>query len=834
MAAAFESLGDMYDVALKPRLLHTLMTEDVPDEKGPLDSSKLSRVVSVIKTHKLLSECFSETMEEKQIKRWKSAVEDWLNRLISLLDSINMPDKCWAGICLLGVTSQECSPERFSASYMAWFDKLLSTMQSSGDSQFLMVASCASMSDLITRLAGFPKLKKDGTSCAGKLIQPLLNMLKEDSTDTVQERALHLLCTIITSFPASLPRYYDSVEAAIATKILSGNGSLNLLKKLAYCLALLPKSKGDEDSWLSLLRRILMLSNGFLTDGLRGFEDKSKQDEAVRLMFLPGKETPKTIWGHTLVEEVSGKEKRMSKLSPALLLMSSCSTMLTSSYPVQVNVPVRSLLALVERVLMVHGTLSDSMSSFVIAAEQEYVCSELPVLHSYGLDLLSALIKGMRSQLLPHAAYIVRLVKEYFRRCHLPDLRKKVYSISQMLLISMGVGIADYLAQEVVNNALVDLHSVAHHTIGARSNAFSEASLQPFQRKRKHNANGVLEQQQNTSALELTLLDNKSGAMPVKIAALEAIEALLTVGGALRSKSWGSSIDNLIMNIANNCCIGRWGNERSFLSDEHTSVHSDFQLAALRALLASLLSQSSTRPPHLAQSLQLFRRGRQETGTNISYFCAHALLALEVLVHPRALPLIDSHLKNSHDEVEENTMYRIDDILHQRWIDGTKENEGSPDNVERQTNMEETPCETLSTVHQSGEKTSVGNAEAEIRPGNDEMMVDVRQPNNEIAPGDRTSVGNAEAKKRSGNDAMMGVLGKPNNETAQLQDFASIGSAEDDDSVAPGDKSTELDYNRDVALASPKRAAAIGVDVESDNESIDSMPDIKDVDPDSD
>lgn len=31
----------------------------------------------------------------------------------------------------------------------------------------------------------------------------------------------------------------------------------------------------------------------------------------------------------------------------------------------------------------------------------------------------------------------------------------------------------------------------------------------------------------------------------------------------------------------------------------------------------------------------------QETGTKLSEFCSHALLALEVLIHPRALPLID-------------------------------------------------------------------------------------------------------------------------------------------------------------------------------------------------
>lgn len=44
------------------------------------------------------------------------------------------------------------------------------------------------------------------------------------------------------------------------------------------------------------------------------------------------------------------------------------------------------------------------------------------------------------SQLLPHAANIVRLLTEYFRRATLPSIRIRVYSIMQILLISMGVG----------------------------------------------------------------------------------------------------------------------------------------------------------------------------------------------------------------------------------------------------------------------------------------------------------------------------------------------------------------------------------------------------------
>lgn len=51
--------------------------------------------------------------------------------------------------------------------------------------------------------------------------------------------------------------------------------------------------------------------------------------------------------------------------------------------------------------------------------------------------------------------------------------------------------------------------------------------------------------------------------------------------------------------------------------------------------------------------------GKQEIGTKIAEFCAHALLALEVLLHPRALSVDDfSTMKSKsdevHDEIAEN------------------------------------------------------------------------------------------------------------------------------------------------------------------------------------
>lgn len=862
MATSEMVIKDMYDVGLKPRMIRTLLKEDVPDDKIPFDSpSKLSRIISCIQSHKLLSEP-SITDNNKQIERWKSSVNDWVARLLSLISkTTTTPDKCWAGICLLGVTCQECNADRFLGSYAAWFDKMLTHIQSRGDSQFVKVAACTSISDLITRLAGFPNVKKEGTSLAGKVIQPVLKLLNEDSSEAVLEGAIHLLCTVISSFPATLQRHHESVEAAITSKIFSGKFSVNLMKKLAHCLALLPKSKGDEDSWISAMRKVLLLVNGYLTEIFTGLEEETKWDEAVRLLVPPGEVPPPSLWGQKLLEDTSDKERKRSKLCSISMFMLSCSEMLTNSYPVQVSVPVRSLLALVERVLMVNGSLSPTTSSFVILAEQEFICSELPVLHSYALELLASVIKGIRSQLLPHAAYIVRLVKEYFKRCELPELRIKVYSITKLLLMSMGIGIAIYLAQEVVNCSLHDLNPIVDGT-SFHANAKSELLLPPFHRKRKHGATGSLEQLHDRIGLEVEASKNRPTVISVKIAALGALETLLTVGGGLRSESWRSKVDNLLITIATESCKEGWVSDESktFLPNESTLTCSDLQLAALHALLASLLSPSRVRPPHLAPALELFRRGRQEIGTKVSEFCAYALLALEVLIHPRALPLADFPSASSFNEVNHRfpeNIYSVaqkhsnpfssgvqdtghglsdsDDDLYKSWLDSSKETEapvGESMDTERVQQGENIPVAGSSGAKspwRNGHSPAAASADIEIRRG-DETMVDSQQLQESMEQHQESSKG----------VSIPTVTGDPNVTTVVLTSFASKDDALNSrdtemasvQAVVAGESDGLATKDGNTTTLSAQKGTTFAI--EDDNQSTDSLPDIVDVDPDSD
>ncbi|KAJ8445032.1 hypothetical protein Cgig2_022552 [Carnegiea gigantea] len=159
--AAFDHVRDLYDVALKPRLLRSLLKEQIPDETCPFrNPSELASIVSIVKTHDLLSESVPDSADQKHVSSWRS--------------------------------------ERFLASYSDWFNVLLQHIQPSGVPQLVKVASCAAVSDLLTRLDTFSNLKKEGNAQAGKLVQPILKILNEDATEAVLVSIYSIFCLEVT------------------------------------------------------------------------------------------------------------------------------------------------------------------------------------------------------------------------------------------------------------------------------------------------------------------------------------------------------------------------------------------------------------------------------------------------------------------------------------------------------------------------------------------------------------------------------------------------------------------------------------------------------------
>ncbi|AQK68171.1 hypothetical protein ZEAMMB73_Zm00001d015151 [Zea mays] len=669
-------LGDVNDPWLKPRLLRAVVTGRLPQPgaAAELSPTEVASILEVVRTHGLLTEDLpgrGALVNPKLAEAWRAAVDAWVERVVALVES-DSTYSCWLGTCFLGVTFQECRNDRFAESHSIWFEKILSNLQQSSSFQLVIVISCTSMSDLFVRLAKFSNLKKEGSSFAGRVVEPVLRLLNQNGL--VADEAIDLLRTVIKLYPSSVNRHYNKVESAIAAKIMSNvkpsenspslTYTVSMLQKFARTLALLPSVRVSEDSWSLMIRRILIVVNNLLNDAFIGLEEEKKGHDIMLLLVPPGTDPLPTLGD----EVMPGgnvhimKKFRVFTVPTISALTLCCSVMLTSYYPVQVNVPIHALIALMRRVLLVDGSLHNKLFPSTTSLHQELICFDLPSLHSTFLDLLNATIKGMRSQLLPHGASIIRLITEYFKIAKLPTLRTKTYSILQLLLTSMGVGTSLHLLEATVRNAVADLNDdgeINMTMINTNSSQLTnESSSKVYSKKRKQEPQMQNSTISGSEKVAISPRKRKGSSIPitskgvapestgdvtlstphsVKIAALETLEVLLNVGGSLRMDRWRSEVDMLLINVARSAC-GMGGSYEQKPSTFGEPNISDFQLASLKGLLASFLS-SHARPPYLANGIELFRKGKLEIGTKVAEFCSHALLALDVLVHPRALSL---------------------------------------------------------------------------------------------------------------------------------------------------------------------------------------------------
>ncbi|XP_074578673.1 uncharacterized protein LOC141835144 [Curcuma longa] len=848
----------------KLSFLQFLVRGCLPEESGATPAlSDLSFIISKVKTVGLLSEQLPNPSNTKLVEAWRAAMDAWLERVISLTSS-KMPDKCWVGVSLLGVTCGECSSARFITSYSVWFQKLLAIIQLPPNSDFARVAVCASLSDLFTRLALFSKLKKDGRAFAGKVVPPIIKLLNENGSDVVLEEVLTLLCTILKLFP-SLHGLYDNVQAALVAKIVPSIFNTDLLKKIMSCLTLLPMAKADEDSWSLMMQQIIMEIDILLNDGLQGLGEK-KSSSIVRLLIPPGRHPPSQLGILSSLNKVTeqSKERFLKLVVPTIVtLMQCCCMMLTNHYPVQVIVPISPLVALVQRVLIVDGSSHDSLTRFTTIIDEDLVCHD-PTLHLGGMDLLIAVIERVKSQLIPHAATVARILMEYSKRDILPSQRIKLYSVMDSLLISMGTRMAWYLAPELINNASADLNdhpgSNTYLSNQHLSVEFDQSMTQNNPRKRKHFSESTMQLQNGTSKQSVTISIKPSTPLSVKTAALKALEALLTAGGSLKSESWRSDVNILLITVAKNAFDMGWANEgkSSLVELESTTFLFDFQLATLSALLTSLKSMSHVRPPHLSEALEIFHRGKLEAGPILAAVCGNALLDLETIIHPQALPLIhieDSMLKACNQRYQGNTFYSGhpnpktssfpienigatnnmdnndgDDELLNGWLRSHKEERlvqfsntnGQP--LDGPGKVEEVNAQTIVTGHEnkaSGESDVV----VHVVP-RDEMEID----NNNLII---SNIINGERPSSSGAPEIVGRVSENiiMVDTLKSLDVPDMGK-QLQIGTASSENATLTDVYEDTDVLDKQRELVSMYD--SDTVSLDSLPRIVDADPDSD
>lgn len=270
--------------------------------------------------------------------------------------------------------------------------------------------------------------------------------------------------------------------------------------------------------------------------------------------------------------------------------------------------------------------------------------------------------------------------------------------------------------------------------------------------------------------------------------------------------------------------------------------------------------------------------GKQETGTKLAEFCAHALLALEVLIHPRVLPLEDFPTANSisdcvhhrfpesmySDGPENRTIFSSGtdgirhnapdpdhDDLYESWLGNCKETEVPVSNPGNTTFNNNKPSETITVrldkklpiesgsfnkeILDACEKGRLAtSAGIEKRGNRDDTMIDQHQFQESI-----TEVQNSISANISTVPATTGsslgseiVFEKVASLTEVVNQAGSDMASDLNILVDKTEGFTKMD--RGASMASiPEKSKAFASEVDYDSE-MEAFPDIVDVDPDSD
>lgn len=291
----------------------------------------------------------------------------------------------------------------------------------------------------------------------------------------------------------------------------------------------------------------------------------------------------------------------------------------------------------------------------------------------------------------------------------------------------------------------------------------------------------------------------------------------------------------------------------------------------------------------------LVTAGSRESGTKISEYCSHALLTLEVLIHPRALPFIDLQSAVDHygsaslnfpevhsTDHRKNTSFHFstqgkqpalpesgDDDLYERWLangDETDVNEHG-----KYTSSDKEPSGTSTHLaflhgdspserdeHEGGEfRASVAVAADIVPVDGDEIMVDLptQESYKQTEEGDHirgrilaaTAGGHTATKSdRLVSSSATSADGHPDFVVAAGKDVSSSESKRStlviEQSVAPtsakdvvtsqDDEYTRIVENISATMSNKGRGTGVAVEI-NDDASMDSLPDIVDGDPDS-
>jgi len=516
--------------------------------------------------------------------------------------------------------------------------------------------------------------------------------------------AVDAIAVCLESHPAALRPKTDAVEAALVKVVLESPHGTNstILSRATRALARLPRTgafafesaSGIADpskAFAAQTRRVLIALHDELDHGLRGMESTSNAfAKQARSALVPaGAAAPPPLGGgaEKMIKGEKESSRQETRLDRATRLFGLLAEQLRAPFPSAQGVPVAADLVLgaVRRALAADGAGVAVAPGLPATAAPAEALAELPAAHVAACDALAALLEAGGGACVRLAGPVARALDGVLRAgagggtnsdayrgrrtgngdgvskpSTCASIRAAAYRAAAAAARALGPAsaageLALFVVPHAVRDAVFGWGSGGDESSPASGTAARGVDAKTkMSKSRKKGAGGAWGRagadEMDAYLAAGGLMDRRGGlaggglghnADFVREAALDALEAIVTSGGAMLPANVRTLADAAAAEAASKAVLAATagygsGTTQSLESRSPMAVRA--RRAAYALLLASTLAPRPFRATNLPLAASVFRAARVKDAA-LSAECARAALAVEALLHPAAPPL---------------------------------------------------------------------------------------------------------------------------------------------------------------------------------------------------
>lgn len=566
-----------------------------------------------------------------------------------------------SGCQLLSVLIVSCPAQLLLQQHLQWLQQLSALIhrqqQLPGD---VWLSAAAALQGLFRRLGALidaPGVRRAASTAITKLlpaITPLLAITSPAAAQPAasssvvdelhvsasmadrQQAAVGLLAALLDALPQALRSQAKQLELTLAL-LVAGEGCPQALRAAAaHALAKLPRASGTAESWSATAQQLLWAMHVCLDAAFSELGPAAAAAAgAARDVLAPGAADaplPAAVRSHA-----TAPKQQLQVLGAC---MGALHQLLSQPFPEPAPLPVAGVVQLVARVQALAGSteLGTGHSQQSLAKHVESLQLANSVLPgSYAL--VQALMSAMGGGVLAHCRPLCDLLAQPLRRVAAQDMQyipaeAALYHTVRFLVYRGGAAAARWLAPAVVDAAMWRLYSLA--TTAGFAPPSHGAAPHPAKKQKKSKKGQVEEANQDFAGSQSLGSPLAAVHRQLDCAVLKLLEALLVVGSALLPAGLRLKTDALLAHFAASTAAA--AAKLACTDTGDCGSFSQLQLAAYRALLASVLAPLGHRPPFLGQALSLFKAALHCPNDQLMQFSHQALLCCEAVLHPRAVP----------------------------------------------------------------------------------------------------------------------------------------------------------------------------------------------------